>query len=96
MRRFRWSETAADDLQRIAEHIRAYNPGLEHSTIGFIVERADILRQYPRIGRPWETDDAEVELRTIVAGKRYRLIYQVSTQDDVEILQVLDVRSDNQ
>lgn len=95
MSSLKWSEVAADDLQRIAEHIRAYSPKLEQTTISFIIDRADVLRKYPRIGRPWEVAIADVELRTILAGKRYRFIYQVNAQDDVEILQVLDVRSDN-
>ncbi|WP_072008580.1 type II toxin-antitoxin system RelE/ParE family toxin [Hymenobacter sp. IS2118] len=79
MKYLRWSETAADDLQRIAEHIRAYNSRLEHATIGFIVERADVLRKYPRIGiqKGPQTVLAGKEKRTLLAGKRYRLVCEV-------------------
>ena len=61
MRTVRWSETAADDLQRIAEYIRNYDPRMEESTIGFIIDRADILLKYPRIGPLHETNPTNVE-----------------------------------
>lgn len=92
---FKWSQTAVDDLQRIAEFIRAFNPALEQKIVTFIIDRATILRQYPRLGQRREIRAAGTELRALLAGKPYRIVYEVQPNDDVEIMQVLDVRSDN-
>ncbi len=92
---FKWSQTVAADLQRIAEFIRDFNPRLEQETVSAIIERATALRQYPRIGQRREVYENGTELRALLAGKRYRVIYEVHFNDDVEIMQVLDVRSDN-
>lgn len=50
MSSFKWAATASDDLQRIAEFIREYNPAQEVETVSNIIEKASILRQSPRIG----------------------------------------------
>ena len=94
MSSYKWSESAATDLQRIAEFIREFNPELEQRIIGAIIERATILRRFPRLGTRREVDENGTELRTLLAGSRYRLIYQVTVANEVVILQVLDVRSE--
>ena len=93
MSSFKWSQKATRNLQQIAEYIRGFNPAAEVVIVGAIVERADVLREYPRIGLCREVDAAGTELRALLAGKRYRTVYEVHLNDEVEIMQVLDVRS---
>lgn len=95
MSTYKWTVGAADDLQRIAEFIRGYSPATEQAVVGRIVERADMLHQYPRLGSRREVLEEGVELRSLLVGPRYRVIYEVDLDDNVLILQVLDNRSDN-
>jgi len=94
MSSLKWSATVSDDLQRIAEYIREYNPAKEQETVGFIIDKTNILLQYPRVGQRRETAANGTELRTLLVSKRYRVLYDVTLADDIEILQVLDLRSD--
>ena len=94
MSSLKWSATASDDLQRIAEYIREYNPAKEQETVGFIIDKTTILFQYPRVGQRREIAVDGTELRTLLVSKLYRVLYDVTLADDVEILQVLDLRSD--
>lgn len=94
MSSLKWSATASDDLQRIAEYIREYNLAKEQETVGFIIDKTNILLQYPRVGQRREIAANGTELRTLLVSKRYRVLYDVTLADDIEILQVLDLRSD--
>jgi plasmid stabilization system protein ParE len=94
MSSFKWSATATGDLQRIAEYIRDTYPAQEHRTISTIINKANFLTQHPRLGQRRETDEMGTELRTLLVSKRYRVLYEVTFADDVEILQVIDLRSD--
>ncbi len=96
MSRPKWTSTAADDLQRIAEFIREFRPASEQAIVGSLVEKTNnLLLDHPRIGQQREVKADGTELRSLLVGKHYRIVYEVSLADKVEIMQVLDLRSDN-
>jgi len=90
----KWNATALDDLQRIAEFIREHAFAKEQATISALVERTNQLRSQPRSGQKRETLSNGTEIRSLLIGKHYRLLYAVALSGDVTITQVLDLRSD--
>lgn len=97
MGRLIWNPSALEDLQRIAEYTREFTPEKEQQLIGGLVAKADQLRTFPHIGQKQsELSGGAREVRTLLAVKRYRLVYLVAPNDDVTILQVLDLRSDQE
>lgn len=90
-----WNRLALDDLQRIAEYIRETNPLKEQQFLGDIIKKAEQLAQQPRSGQQVANlSTATSEVRTLLVTRSLRLLYQVTPADDVFILQVLDLRSD--
>ena len=96
MSKFSWSQRATKDLQRIAEYIRGYNVEKEVEITTMLIVAADQLRAQPHSGQKRETLSDGSMLRSLLVRKKYRLVYRVASSGDVEILQVLDVRSDNE
>ena len=94
MRRLKWNPTALDDLQQIAEYLRTQNPATEQEIMGRLIAKADQLVLMPRSGQRRETDPSGAETRSLLLDKNHRLIYSVAVNDAVTVLQVLDLRSD--
>jgi toxin ParE1/3/4 len=46
-----WSEDALADLQRFAEFLHTRHPSLASIAAREIIEKAQVLRKYPRLGR---------------------------------------------
>jgi addiction module RelE/StbE family toxin len=89
-----WSQRATKDLQKIAEYIRSYSLDKEVEVTTTLIVSADQLRVQPHSGQKRDTLSDGSILRSLLVRKKYRLVYRVTPSDDVEILQVIDVRSD--
>ena len=96
MGRLIWNPTAIDDLQRVAEYVREHTPLKEQSIIGNIVTRANQLENFPYSGQKSEELSVGREVRTLLVTKHYRILYEMKANDDVTILQILDLRSDQE
>ncbi|RYE91326.1 MAG: type II toxin-antitoxin system RelE/ParE family toxin [Cytophagaceae bacterium] len=93
MNHISWSRCAMKDLQKIAEFIRLYNVDREYEVTALLIASADQLRRQPHSRQKRETMPDGSELRSPLVSKKYRLVYKVTLADDVGILQVLDLRS---
>ena len=84
-----WSPQSLDDLDSIAEYIARDSARYAQSTVEKIIEAAEILKRFPRIGRvvPEMRDE---DIREIL-HKNYRIIYELHGEK-IEILTVLHGR----
>jgi plasmid stabilization system protein ParE len=96
MNTLRWSRVASRHLQQIAEFIRSHSPAQEVRTVDELIARADQLRALPRSGQLREQLPEGLEIRTLLVRSRYRLVYSVEEAGMVNILQILDLRSEGQ
>lgn len=94
MSHFSWSQRATKDLQGIAEYIRSYNAEKEYEVTTMLILSADQLRNQPHSGLKREILSDGSVLRSLLVKKIYRLVYRVTPSDDVEILQIIDLRSE--
>lgn len=81
-----WAPSALKDIDSIANYIAADSVTAAKNMVALFFESAQILEQFPHIGKPVkETKDAR--LRELLIG-RYRIIYEVNTEEGVNILSV--------
>ncbi len=78
-----WTAEAQQWLEDIFEFIAADNPGAATQVVAGIYERAQILRQHPKIGYPYQPSPREV--RILLYG-HYRIGYLVKGDGNVDIL----------
>ncbi len=62
--------------------------------MGILIAKADQLTRMPRSGQRRFTRPNGTEIRSFLLDKHHRLVYSVSVGDIVTVLQVLDLRSD--
>ena len=81
-----WTERAIDDLTSIAEYCSRYSEKFASSIVSKLFNRVQVLKEMPQIGRvvPEKGDDS---VRELIEGN-YRIIYQISLENRVEILLV--------
>jgi toxin ParE1/3/4 len=83
--RIRWTEGANGNLDQVEEYIAQDNPPSAIATVNKIIETAQILTDYPTIGkRGRERGTREL----VVAGLPYIVIYAVQ-REELVILRVL-------
>jgi len=83
--RIRWTEGADCNLDQVGEYIAQDNPSATVATVNKIIEAAQMLTDYPAIGkRGRERGTREL----VVAGLPYIVIYAVQ-RDELVILRVL-------
>ena len=80
-----WTAEAQQWLEDIFEFIATDNPEAATRVVSGIYERAQILRQHPKIGYSYEPSHREV--RILLYG-HYRIAYLVKAGGDVDILGV--------
>ncbi len=74
----RWSPEAAEDLERIALHIRENNPGAARQTVKVIYDGIVGLKNFPNLGRPGrETGTRELIFAPLPYIAVYRIIENV-------------------
>ncbi|WP_375419315.1 type II toxin-antitoxin system RelE/ParE family toxin [uncultured Hymenobacter sp.] len=92
----RWSRVAANNLAEIAEFLRETSATAETQTISLLLEKANQLETNPQSGQLWvHAPERQAEIRTLLVGKKYRLVYEVVSPTQVLILQVLNMRRNN-
>lgn len=84
-----------NDLQRVAEFTRQQSREKELELTTSLVKATEQLRAFPYSGSVYRASAADPESRSLLVGKMHRLVYKVDEADEVTILQVLDMRSDN-
>jgi toxin ParE1/3/4 len=52
LRKLRWSASAADDLERIRQHIQKENQEAARKTVKTLYEGILALKRFPHLGRP--------------------------------------------
>lgn len=83
--RIRWTEGAEDNLEQVAEYIAQDNPPAAVATVWKIIEAAQMLADYPTIGkRGRERGTREL----VVAGLPFIIIY-VIRREELVIIRVL-------
>jgi plasmid stabilization system protein ParE len=78
-----WTAEAQQWLEDIFEFIAADNPEAAARVVSGIYERAQILRQFPEIGYPYQHSQRHV--RILLYG-HYRIAYLVKADGNVDIL----------
>jgi len=83
--RIRWTEGANGNLDQVEEYIAQDNPPATVATVNKIIEAAQMLSDYPTIGkRGRERGTREL----VVAGLPFIIIY-VANQEELVIIRVL-------
>ncbi len=86
MAEIEWTEEAQTWLKDIFDFIANDNPSVAANVVEDIYERAQVLRDFPRIGHRYElVDDREV--RILLYG-HYRIAYHVKSEEHIDILGV--------
>ncbi len=86
MAEIRWTEEAQTWLRDIFDYIADDNPSAAGNVVEGIYERAQVLREFPRIGYRYEfVHDREV--RILLYG-HYRIAYHLRTEEEIDILGV--------
>lgn len=78
----RWTAGAADDLERISDHIAEDNPEAALKTLRAIFSRVEELATFPRRGRKGREESTR---ELVLFPLPYIAVYRV-TEDVVEIL----------
>jgi toxin ParE1/3/4 len=73
----KWTKRASDQLDEIGNYIKADNPSAARREILGIIERAEILLEFPQMGRIYRRT-TQAEYREIVVGN-YRVLYVLKT-----------------
>jgi toxin ParE1/3/4 len=74
----RWSEAAADDLERIADYLLTHAPGRAPELIRMVYDAPSTLLTFPNRGRPGRRDGTR---ELVLTPLPYIVVYTVS--DDV-------------
>jgi len=88
-----WSEPAKDDLRSIHDFIAHDSKYYAKKVAQDIREKADILERLPRMGKKVPELVGEENTHEL-ALYSYRIIYEVKTDDLVEVLAVIHKRQD--
>lgn len=84
--RVQWSRRATLDLQRIAEYLREQSPAREEAATSQLIASSQQLATRPR-QRLRREGLAEVgEIRTLLVGKNYRLVYEIISKEKFIVL----------
>ncbi len=81
-----WSEGAADQLQAIRDYLARSSPGYAQTLAERIVQRTEMLAQFPLLGAE-VAEYADEMIREIIEHP-YRILYRVR-EDQVEIITVV-------
>ncbi len=87
-----WSETSRKDLQKIYNFIATDSPTYGRKLVSSIIRKVQILNSFPAMGR-MVPELADETIREIILSQ-YRIIYTISSKNDVEILAVIHGKRD--
>ena len=86
MAEINWTRESEIWLEDIYDYIAADDPEAAERTVTFIYEKAQLLRNHPRLGYKYEPERSR-EVR-ILLYEHYRIAYLVKPGGDIEILGV--------
>lgn len=81
-----WTDTAIQDLNDIGDYIAKDSERYAEITVQRLFESVDILEEYPKAGKMVPEFEDEL-LRELIRGS-YRIVYQIISDFQVEILTV--------
>ena len=86
MAKVKWTNVALDDLRAIYDYVAQDSSKYADRLMDKIIERVDVLEQYPRIGRkvPEFSNDL---IRELIEGN-YRIIYRIESEENIGIARV--------
>ena len=84
MAKLRWNKVALKDLEQIAEYIARDSELYAARTVQKIFNRVEILKLSPYGGRKVPEMNHE-NIRELIEGN-YRIVYEVHSKEDIEIL----------
>lgn len=81
-----WTDQAINDLGDIGDYIAENSEKFAKLTVKKLFERPDVLKNFPKAGRvvPEKNDE---NIRELIEGN-YRIIYEVVSTDQINILTV--------
>jgi len=86
MAKIRWTNEAVKWLNDIFKYISKDNPTAAQKVIDGIYKKAQILKDFPRIGHVYR-DEIEGQIRILLYG-HYRITYLLRDENSIEILGV--------
>ena len=81
-----WTRRAIEDIYEISEYYKPRSEKYAEQLTDKIFEKADNLEQYPQLGR-MVPEVERPEIRELIY-KNYRIIYNVVSDDQIDILAV--------
>lgn len=81
-----WTDQAINDLGDIGDYIAENSEKYAKLTVQKLFERTEILKTYPQAGRIVPEKNEE-NVRELIEGN-YRIIYEIASSDQVNILSV--------
>jgi addiction module RelE/StbE family toxin len=81
-----WAPSALKDIKSIAEYIERDSLQAACNMVELFFEKATILEKYPLLGKP--VPELKVKYLREILVSRYRIIYEVYSEDEVYILSV--------
>jgi len=81
-----WAPSALRDIKSIAEYIANDSVQAASNMVALFFESVKILQRYPLIGKP--VPEIKVNYLREILVSRYRIIYEIISQDEVHILSV--------
>ncbi len=81
-----WTEQAIDDLTNIAQYSSGYSEKYASTIVSKLFNKTNILKTMPKIGRMVPERNSE-KIRELIEGN-YRIIYEISSEDRIDILTV--------
>jgi len=82
----RWTRESEIWLRDIYNYIAADNPEAASRTVARIYEKAQLLKEHPRLGHRYELEESR-EVR-ILLFEHYRITYLIKTSGDIDIIGV--------
>ncbi len=77
--RLKWSEEALEDIESIASYIEKDSPFYAKSVVSKFFEKAEILQEFPELGRKVPEFNDETIREIFVYS--YRLIYKLNEEE---------------
>ena len=81
-----WTDQAINDLGDIGDYIAENSEKYAKLTVKKLFERTDILKTFPQAGRVVPEKNEE-NVRELIEGN-YRIIYEIVSADQIDILTV--------
>jgi toxin ParE1/3/4 len=81
-----WTDQAINDLGDIGDYIAENSEKYAKLTVNKLFERTDILKNFPQAGRVVPEKNEE-NVRELIEGN-YRIIYEIVSADQINILTV--------